>query len=72
MTPNFKLALSILGLTFALLLSSCSNTLKVLDGASHACGIIHVEGYITDSQGDIKVIKTPEGWTPEQVEAFCP
>lgn len=53
------------------LLSACSSTIKVLDGATHACGNMHVEGYLTDSQGDIIIVKAPPEWTPEQVQAFC-
>lgn len=72
MSPNFKASATIL-FTISLLfaLSGCTNTMEVLNGATHACGTIHVEGYVTDSQGDIKVIKAPKEWTPEQVDSFC-
>ena len=54
------------------LLAGCQNTLTILDGATHACGMIHVEGYFTDSQGEVRVMKLPTEWTAEQVNAFCP
>lgn len=52
-------------------LTSCTPTLAILDGASHACGNVHVEGYFTDTQGDVVVAKAPPEWTPEQVKEFC-
>jgi len=52
-------------------LAGCQNTLKILEGATHACGNIHVEGYFTDSQGEVRVMKLPAEWTAEQVNAFC-
>lgn len=61
----------LLAICIAPVLVGCTNTMKVLDGATHACGTIHVEGYVTDSQGDIKVVKAPLDWTPEQVGDFC-
>lgn len=54
------------------LLVGCQNTLTILDGATHACGTIHVEGYFTDSQGEVRVMKLPTEWTAEDVNAFCP
>jgi len=51
--------------------SACSSGLEILDGATHACGELHVEGYFTDSQGEVVVAKAPLDWTPEQVKAFC-
>ena len=56
----------------ALLLAGCGSTLDILDGATHACGILHVEGYFTDSQGEVLVVKAPSDWTPEQILQFCP
>ena len=55
----------------ALVLVGCTQTMAVLDGATHACGNVHIEGYWTDTQGDVIVAKAPEGWTPEEVKAFC-
>lgn len=55
----------------AALLGGCAQSIEILEGASHACGSLHVEGYWTDTQGDIVLIKAPDSWTPEQVEAFC-
>ena len=59
-------------LTTLFLLASCQNTLTILDGATAACGSIHVEGYFTDSQGEVMVMKFPQDWTPEQVAQLCP
>ena len=44
-----------------LLLANCSTTTDILEGATHASGIIHVEGYFTDTQGEVRVCKAPEG-----------
>ena len=55
----------------AALLGGCAQSIEILEGASHACGSLHVEGYWTDTQGDIVLIKAPDSWTAEQVEAFC-
>jgi hypothetical protein len=52
-------------------MSACSTTTDILSGASHACGQIHAEGYFTDTQGEIVIVKAPADWTPEQVLAFC-
>jgi len=56
-----------------LFLLGCKNgsVLTILSGATHACGTIHVEGYWTDTQGDVIVAKAPVEWTPSQVEEFC-
>lgn len=73
MTPNMKLLLTAIAIAVGLvLLTGCQNTLKILDGATAACGAIHVEGYVTDSQGEVKVMKFPAEWTPEQVLQICP
>ena len=55
----------------AILLTGCTQSMEILEGTTHACGVLHVEGYWTDTQGDIVLIKAPAEWTPEQVEAFC-
>tara|TARA_R110000772_G_C13292366_1_gene438140 strand:+ start:2064 stop:2270 length:207 start_codon:yes stop_codon:yes gene_type:complete len=52
-------------------LGGCAQSIEILEGATHACGTLHVEGYWTDTQGDIILIKAPSQWTPEQVENFC-
>lgn len=72
MSPNFRITLIILTLVAIPLLSGCETAYKVLEGSSHACGQIHIEGPYTDSQGDVKVVKAPPEWTAEQIEAFCP
>ena len=54
-----------------LLLTGCNTTTDILAGSTHACGNIHAEGYFTDTQGEVVVVKAPEDWTPEQVLAFC-
>jgi len=72
MSPNMKLFLSVTTAVVALaFLTGCQNTLKILEGATHACGNIHVEGYFTDSQGEVRVMELPAEWTAEQVNAFC-
>lgn len=70
-SPHFKAIVILLTVLIAFTLSSCQNTLTILDGATHACGNIHVEGYFTDSQGEVRVMKLPTDWTAEQVNAFC-
>ena len=55
-----------------LLLTGCKSTLlPILDGATHAKGKLHLEGYATDSQGDIDLCKVPESYTPEQAIEYC-
>lgn len=63
--------LILLLLALSALLGGCTQSMEILEGATHACGQLHVEGYWTDTQGDIVLIKAPREWTPEQVEAFC-
>jgi hypothetical protein len=58
-------------LALALSAYGCQTSTDILAGATHACGNMHVEGYFTDSQGEVVVVKAPEDWTPEQVLAFC-
>lgn len=73
MRDNYQLiAATVVIVLIVLVLTGCTtNTLKVLDGATHACGNLHVEGYITDTQGEVVVVKAPADWTPEQVKEFC-
>jgi len=54
-----------------LMLTGCTNTMAVLDGATHVCENLHVEGFYTDTQGDVIIVKAPDSWTPEQVQEFC-
>lgn len=42
----------------------------ILNGATHAIGEAHIEGFFTDSQADIVILKVPVEWTPEQVAEF--
>ena len=42
----------------------------ILNGATHAYGTVHIEGYLTDSEADMVLIKAPVTWTPEQVDEF--
>ena len=60
-----------LAIVCLLSMTACSTTTDILAGASHACGNIHAEGYFTDTQGEIVIVKAPADWTPEQVLAFC-
>ena len=75
MSPYFEYIIKVVGLMLLLViafaLSGCNSALTVLDGASHACGKLYVEGYLTDTQGDVIVVKAPEDWTADQVKAFC-
>lgn len=66
---GFALGLVVLLCLYAL--TGCTPTLAILDGATHACGQIHIEGYVTDTQGELIVAKAPPEWTPEQVREFC-
>lgn len=56
-----------------LVLSGCSSTLKVLDGADYVCITGNLDGYFTDSGAEGRGIKVPEGetLTPELVAALC-
>ena len=58
-------------IAITLLFTGCNTTLDILAGSTHACGTIHAEGYFTDTEGEVIIIKAPEEWTPEQVLAFC-
>ena len=58
-------------IAITLLFTGCNTTLDILAGSTHACGSIHAEGYFTDTEGEVIIIKAPEEWTPEQVLAFC-
>tara|TARA_R110000796_G_C14508566_1_gene429643 strand:- start:667 stop:867 length:201 start_codon:yes stop_codon:yes gene_type:complete len=51
--------------------TGCENALVVLDGATHAKGTVHLEGYLTDSEADMELCKVPEAYTVEQAVAFC-
>jgi hypothetical protein len=62
-----KLLLTVILLT----LTSCQNAMVILDGATHAKGSAHIEGYFTDSQADVDLCKVPDDYTPEQAAAFC-
>ena len=55
-----------------LTLAACSTNIdKILSGASHACGKIYVEGYFSDTQGEVIIAKAPSNWTPEQLAELC-
>tara|TARA_R110000772_G_scaffold268452_1_gene395564 strand:+ start:9089 stop:9289 length:201 start_codon:yes stop_codon:yes gene_type:complete len=54
-----------------LALASCTQGMQVLDGATHARGTAHVEGYFTDSQADVDLCKVPKEYTPEMAAAYC-
>ncbi len=59
-------------ITLSLLMLSCTSTgLQVLEGATHACGTLHVEGYLTDTQGEVVIVKAPDNWTADQIKEFC-
>lgn len=52
-------------------LAGCGNSLEVLKGATHARGTVHIEGYLTDTQGEVNLCKVPPDYTPEQAAKFC-
>lgn len=69
---NIKLiAISAAILAMGVFLSKCSTTNEILAGSTHACGTMHVEGYFTDTQGEVVVVKAPIEWTADQIRAFC-
>lgn len=63
--------MKIMVVVFCLILTGCRSSLEILDGATHARGTIHVEGFYTDSQGDVLLCKVPSDYTPEQATNFC-
>ena len=72
MLDNAKaIATGIVLILIAIYLAGCTPTLAILDGATHACGQVHVEGYFTDTQGEVIVVKAPAEWDADQVKAFC-
>ena len=71
MESGMRNALVALLVLLAAALGGCAQSIEILEGATHACGNVHVEGYFTDTQGDIILIKAPNDWTPEQVAEFC-
>jgi len=56
------------------LLSGCTSTLKVLDGADAACADVNLEGTFTDSRAVGRILKVPEGTEVNQalISALCP
>ena len=66
-----RLKLVALLILLAAWLGGCAQSMEILEGATHACGTLHVEGYWSDTQGDIILIKAPSDWTPDQVVEFC-
>lgn len=57
-------ALIVIGMT------SCTQTMQILDGATHARGTIHIEG-ASDTEADVDLCKVPDDYTPEQAAAYC-
>ena len=62
-----RLTIATVGIVLAFNLTACANVTttaeNILAGATHAKGTLHVEGYLTDTQGEIEVCKQPEGST---------
>jgi hypothetical protein len=52
-------------------LMSCQNGMEILAGTTHAKGVLHVEGYFTDTQGEVNLCKVPEAYSVEQAAKFC-
>lgn len=67
---NKLYTLAFIGLA-AFSLTGCGSGLAILDGSTHACGTVHVEGYFTDTEGEVVIVKAPPEWTPEDVKDFC-
>ena len=56
----------------AIVLTGCTQSgLAILDGATHAKGTLHVEGYFTDSQGEVELCKVPDDYTAADAKAYC-
>lgn len=58
-----KLKYAVLVVLLALSATACSTSMDILEGATHASGQIHVEGYFTDTEGEVFVCKQPDGST---------
>ena len=52
-------------------LTGCQSALTVLDGATHAKGVVHVEGPFTDSEADVDLCKVPKEYTVAQAIEYC-
>lgn len=65
--------MKILILMTAIALTSCTNTMKVLDGADYICINGELSGIYTGSGAVGRGLKIPEGvvLTPELLEALC-
>ena len=53
------------------LLMGCTQSMEILEGATHAKGSVHIEGPLTDSQADVDLCKVPDDYTVEQAIAYC-
>jgi hypothetical protein len=63
--------LLILLLALSAMLGGCTQSMQILEGATHAKGSLHVEGYFTDTQGEVELCKVPDDYTQEQASAYC-
>ena len=56
-----------------LTMASCTNTMKVLEGADYVCVSGEFDGLYTDSAANGRGVKVPEGetLTPELAEILC-
>jgi len=65
--------MKILILMTAIALTSCTNTMKVLDGADYICINGELSGIYTGSGAVGRGLKIPDGveLTPELLEALC-
>ena len=52
-------------------LSSCTQAITVLDGATHAKGSAHIEGYFSDTEADVQLCKVPSEYSVDQAIAYC-
>lgn len=60
-------------LFLAAVLTGCTGAtaLPVLEGATHAKGNIHLEGYFTDSEADVALCKVPDTYTAADAKTYC-
>lgn len=57
----------------AILVTGCTNTMQVLEGADYICVTGNIDGMATDSAASGRGVKLPDGevLTPELAEVLC-
>lgn len=73
MSPNFKyfITVALFIVACAISLPGCSQAITILDGATHAKGSAHVEGYFSDTEADVELCKVPAEYSVDQAIAYC-